>query len=122
VPVQGKLCFEFIFYLLTKNFNFFINFCNFSYRQTVLRALPNLKKLDNVDVTSEEVAEAIRSPLQRMEESFEETSYSANDRGEQNNTNHHQQSQQQQHYRNQSPVSIIIYNSKSTMKLSVICN
>ncbi|XP_050074750.1 cilia- and flagella-associated protein 410 isoform X3 [Anopheles maculipalpis] len=34
-----------------------------SYRQIVLRALPNLKKLDNVDVTPEEVAEAMRAPV-----------------------------------------------------------
>ncbi|KFB52929.1 AGAP005870-PB-like protein [Anopheles sinensis] len=33
-----------------------------SYRQIVLRALPNLKKLDNVEVTPEEVAEAMRAP------------------------------------------------------------
>ncbi|XP_049298091.1 uncharacterized protein F09G8.5 isoform X8 [Anopheles funestus] len=34
-----------------------------SYRQIVLRALPNLKKLDNVDVTPEEVTEAMRAPV-----------------------------------------------------------
>uniref|UniRef100_A0A182WHZ7 U2A'/phosphoprotein 32 family A C-terminal domain-containing protein n=1 Tax=Anopheles minimus TaxID=112268 RepID=A0A182WHZ7_9DIPT len=34
-----------------------------SYRQIVLRALPNLKKLDNVDVTPEEVSEAMRAPV-----------------------------------------------------------
>lgn len=34
-----------------------------SYRQIVLRALPNLKKLDNVEVTPEEVAEAMRAPV-----------------------------------------------------------
>uniref|UniRef100_A0A182QSY2 U2A'/phosphoprotein 32 family A C-terminal domain-containing protein n=1 Tax=Anopheles farauti TaxID=69004 RepID=A0A182QSY2_9DIPT len=33
------------------------------YRQIVLRALPNLKKLDNVDVTPEEVSEAMRAPV-----------------------------------------------------------
>ncbi|XP_049313077.1 heat shock protein DDB_G0288861 isoform X14 [Bactrocera dorsalis] len=32
-----------------------------SYRQTVLRALPNLKKLDNVEVTQEELDEALRA-------------------------------------------------------------
>ncbi|XP_036337444.1 myb-like protein AA [Rhagoletis pomonella] len=31
-----------------------------NYRQTVLRALPNLKKLDNVEVTQEELDEALR--------------------------------------------------------------
>uniref|UniRef100_A0AAG5DE15 U2A'/phosphoprotein 32 family A C-terminal domain-containing protein n=1 Tax=Anopheles atroparvus TaxID=41427 RepID=A0AAG5DE15_ANOAO len=34
-----------------------------TYRQIVLRALPNLKKLDNVDVTPEEVSEAMRAPV-----------------------------------------------------------
>uniref|UniRef100_A0A1Q3G3Z7 Putative activating signal cointegrator 1 complex subunit 2 protein isoform x6 n=1 Tax=Culex tarsalis TaxID=7177 RepID=A0A1Q3G3Z7_CULTA len=34
-----------------------------NYRQIVLRALPNLKKLDNVDVTAEEVSEAMRAPV-----------------------------------------------------------
>ena len=35
----------------------------FSYRRIVLRALPNLKKLDNVEVTPEEVRDAMRSPM-----------------------------------------------------------
>ncbi|XP_062544512.1 GATA zinc finger domain-containing protein 10 isoform X5 [Armigeres subalbatus] len=66
------------------------------YRQIVLRALPNLKKLDNVDVTPEEVSEAMRAPVaqhQPKHEVYEDppsTTYS------------HQQQQQQ--YRNQSPV------------------
>ncbi|CAG9800396.1 unnamed protein product [Chironomus riparius] len=34
-----------------------------NYRRIVLRALPNLKKLDNVEVTPEEVRDAMRSPM-----------------------------------------------------------
>ncbi|EDO63747.1 AGAP005870-PB [Anopheles gambiae str. PEST] len=41
------------------------------YRQIVLRALPNLKKLDNVDVSPEEVAEAMRAPQQMSPENTE---------------------------------------------------
>jgi hypothetical protein len=53
----------------------------FSYRKIVLRALPNLKKLDNVEVTPEEVKEALRGPLpdihqqqqqQKQEEPYDE--------------------------------------------------
>lgn len=39
-------------------------FFSISYRMIVLRALPNLKKLDNVDVTPEEVAEAMQQGTQ----------------------------------------------------------
>lgn len=37
----------------------------FSYRLIVLRALPNLTKLDNVDVSPEEVQEALRGGVRR---------------------------------------------------------
>ncbi|XP_067646659.1 dynein axonemal assembly factor 11 isoform X7 [Eurosta solidaginis] len=52
-----------------------------NYRQTVLRALPNLKKLDNVEVTQEELDEALRggsgsgSAGARDEEEVYEDSY-----------------------------------------------
>ncbi|XP_055623986.1 putative uncharacterized protein DDB_G0279653 isoform X2 [Toxorhynchites rutilus septentrionalis] len=65
-----------------------------SYRQIVLRALPNLKKLDNVDVTPEEVSEAMRSPVvshQPRHEAYEDPPHPA-------------VTQQQQQCRNQSPV------------------
>lgn len=39
-----------------------INFLS-SYRKIVLRALPKLIKLDNVEVTPEEVNEALRGPV-----------------------------------------------------------
>ncbi|XP_065075333.1 uncharacterized protein F09G8.5 isoform X4 [Ochlerotatus camptorhynchus] len=77
-----------------------------TYRQIVLRALPNLKKLDNVDVTPEEVSEAMRAPVAQHQPKHEvhedpPTTYS------------HQQQQQQppQQYRNQSP---IVEQSQST--------
>ncbi|XP_055533915.1 uncharacterized protein LOC129723613 isoform X2 [Wyeomyia smithii] len=69
-----------------------------SYRQIVLRALPNLKKLDNVDVTPEEVADAMRSPItqhQTRHEAYEDTASPSNNQP---------QSSQHQPYRNQSPV------------------
>lgn len=45
-----------------------------NYRSIVLRALPNLKKLDNIDVSPEEVAEALRAaPV--VEETYEEPPY-----------------------------------------------
>lgn len=56
------------------------------YRRIVLRALPNLKKLDNVEVTPEEVREAMRGPApeqqappqqQTKEEPYEEDYESA---------------------------------------------
>lgn len=68
------------------------------YRQIVLRALPNLKKLDNVDVTPEEVSEAMRTPAaqhQPKQEIYEDPPPP---------TYGQQQQQQQQQYRNQSPV------------------
>lgn len=38
-----------------------------SYRKIVLRALPKLVKLDNVEVTPEEVSEALRGPVNNHE-------------------------------------------------------
>lgn len=47
-----------------------------SYRKIVLRALPKLIKLDNVEVTPEEVQDALRNPPaaepQKKEEAYEE--------------------------------------------------
>lgn len=65
-----------------------------TYRQIVLRALPNLKKLDNVDVTPEEVSEAMRAqvaPVQLKHELYEDPSPPP-------------PLAQQQQYRQQSPV------------------
>uniref|UniRef100_A0A8D8BBM1 Protein C21orf2 homolog n=1 Tax=Culex pipiens TaxID=7175 RepID=A0A8D8BBM1_CULPI len=71
-----------------------------NYRQIVLRALPNLKKLDNVDVTPEEVSEAMRAqvaPAQPKHEAYENPSPPPPSAAVQQ---HHQQQQ----YRQQSPV------------------
>lgn len=67
-------------------FSFFIP--KFSYRSIVLRALPNLEMLDNVGVTSEELADAMKGlhTIQRDEEMYEDA-YS-NGSGQ-----HHQQQQ-----------------------------
>ncbi|XP_036338165.1 putative uncharacterized protein DDB_G0272516 isoform X4 [Rhagoletis pomonella] len=79
-----------------------------NYRQTVLRALPNLKKLDNVEVTQEELDEALRgggggsgsgSGGTREEEDVYEDSYAQQQptqRYEQPSPPQQQQQQQQQ--------------------------
>lgn len=49
-----------------------------SYRPIILRALPNLKKLDNVDVTPEEVDDAMNAapiPQQQEQQQIEEDDY-----------------------------------------------
>ncbi|XP_055842090.1 GATA zinc finger domain-containing protein 10 isoform X4 [Episyrphus balteatus] len=79
-----------------------------SYRAVVLRALPNLKKLDNVEVTPEEVEEALNGAPAQVEEE-EEDSYEAppqpSSHQQQQQKVHHQQQQQQQtqqqHYQQQ---------------------
>lgn len=65
----------------------------YSYRAIVLRALPNLKKLDNVEVTQEEVDNALREEgmQQAAEEDVYEDAYEA------------RQQQQQQQQQLQSP-------------------
>ncbi|XP_058826615.1 uncharacterized protein F09G8.5 isoform X1 [Topomyia yanbarensis] len=66
-----------------------------NYRQIVLRALPNLKKLDNVDVTPEEVTDAMRAPVaqhQPRHDAYEDSPPPS--------THQHQHQQ----HRNQSPV------------------
>lgn len=76
-----------------------------NYRQIVLRALPNLKKLDNVDVTPEEVSEAMRAqvaPPQPKHEVYEDPSPPPPP--VQHQPPQHHQQQQQQQYRQQSPV------------------
>lgn len=40
----------------------------FSYRKIVLRALPNLKKLDNVEVSPEEVRDAMKGELHQPQQ------------------------------------------------------
>lgn len=57
--IWSKVSERAIFKFMVNNFFFFI--C--SYRKIVLRALPNLKKLDNVEVTPEEVRDAVRAPV-----------------------------------------------------------
>lgn len=70
-----------------------------SYRQIVLRALPNLKKLDNIDVTPEEVADALRGVTLQEEEVYEE-SYNGGQQQAQSpqQNNHHQQQYQQDNH------------------------
>ncbi|XP_055614619.1 ras guanine nucleotide exchange factor P-like isoform X2 [Uranotaenia lowii] len=84
------------------------------YRQIVLRALPNLKKLDNVDVTPEEVSEAMRAPAvqqhQPKQEIYDDPPAPPQHQ-QQNYSPQQQPPQQQQQYRNQSPV---IEQSQST--------
>ncbi|XP_041770405.1 putative uncharacterized protein DDB_G0279653 isoform X9 [Anopheles merus] len=80
------------------------------YRQIVLRALPNLKKLDNVDVSPEEVAEAMRAPVaqpQQRHEVYENPSPPPPVQHQQTSP----QQQQQQQYRQQSPVIEEYYQS-----------
>ncbi|XP_061502498.1 zinc finger protein rotund isoform X7 [Anopheles gambiae] len=79
------------------------------YRQIVLRALPNLKKLDNVDVSPEEVAEAMRAPVaqpQQRHEVYENPSPPPPVQHQQTSPQ-----QQQQQYRQQSPVIEEYYQS-----------
>lgn len=74
-----------------------------NYRQIVLRALPNLKKLDNVDVTPEEVSEAMRAQVAPPKnEVYEDPSPPPSVQHQQ--YPQQQQQQQQQQYRNQSPI------------------
>lgn len=78
-----------------------------NYRQIVLRALPNLKKLDNVDVTPEEVSEAMRAqvaPPQPKHEAYEDPSPPPPPVQHHQQPPLHHQQQQQQQYRQQSPV------------------
>uniref|UniRef100_A0A2M4AFR3 Putative agap005870-pb-like protein n=1 Tax=Anopheles triannulatus TaxID=58253 RepID=A0A2M4AFR3_9DIPT len=83
-----------------------------SYRQIVLRALPHLKKLDNVEVTPEEVAEAMRAPVaqsppasQRNHEMYENPSPPPQQPPPSSQQHYHQQQQ----YRQQSPPVIEEY-------------
>jgi hypothetical protein len=48
-----------------------------NYRGIVLRALPNLKKLDNVDVTPEEVSDAMRGPAYEEPQQQQQFRYSS---------------------------------------------
>uniref|UniRef100_A0A2M3Z8U2 Uncharacterized protein n=1 Tax=Anopheles braziliensis TaxID=58242 RepID=A0A2M3Z8U2_9DIPT len=84
-----------------------------SYRQIVLRALPHLKKLDNVEVTPEEVAEAMRAPVaqpspasQRNHEMYENPSPPPQQPPP---SSQQQQYHHQQQYRQQSPPVIEEY-------------
>lgn len=83
----------------------------------VLRALPNLEKLDNVDVTPEEVAEALRGGgvAHREEEAYEDA-YSNGTAAQQSQNQQsqqqqqpQQQQQQQQQWRQQSPVREVLF-------------
>lgn len=79
---------------------------NCSYRSIVLRALPNLEMLDNVSVTPEELADAMKGghAMQSQEEMYEDA-YSNGQSPQQSQQQQSQyQQQQQQQYRQQSPV------------------
>lgn len=74
-----------------------------SYRKIVLKALPRLQKLDNIEVTPEEVSDAVRNPIPqhqpKREEVYEEQYQ------EPPNYQQQQQSQPpQQQYRQPSPI------------------
>ncbi|XP_059613719.1 uncharacterized protein F09G8.5 isoform X3 [Phlebotomus argentipes] len=66
-----------------------------NYRAIVLRTLPNLQKLDNIDVTPEELAEARRGSVKRDDVIYEDSSYAEPPPS---------QNQQQSQYRQQSPM------------------
>ncbi|XP_064545982.1 adenylate cyclase, terminal-differentiation specific isoform X6 [Drosophila montana] len=68
-----------------------------NYRAMVLRALPNLKKLDNVEVTQEELDDALRNSSSQMaEEDVYEDAYEARQQQQQQQRTSPQQIQQQQ--------------------------
>lgn len=99
-----------------------LSFCVFSYRAIVLRALPNLETLDNVNVTPEELAEAMKggNAVQSQEEIYEDA-YSNGQSQQQQMQQYEQQSQQQQNqqqpqqqYRQSSPVREVCWHSEST--------
>lgn len=84
--------------------------CLFSYRLIVLRALPNLEMLDNVSVTPEELADAMKggNAAQSQEEIYEDA-YSNGPSQQQTQQQQYQQQppqpqQQQQQFRQTSPV------------------
>jgi hypothetical protein len=87
----------------------------------VLKALPRLQKLDNVEVTPEEVSDAVRNPIPQQtkreevyEEQYNEPSYQQPQQPP--------PQQQQQQYRAPSPireVSIFIY--RITRRLFTVC-
>lgn len=84
--------------------------CSFSYRAIVLRALPNLEMLDNVSVTPEELADAMKAgnAAQSQEEIYEDA-YSNGPSQQQTQQQQYQQQppqqqQQQQQFRQSSPV------------------
>lgn len=96
----------------SNNFQFIIH----SYRAIVLRALPNLEMLDNVSVTPEELADAMKGAhLAQSQEEIYDEAYSngpsqqqAQQQPPQQQQQYHQQTphhqQQQQQYRHQSPI------------------
>lgn len=84
--------------------------CMFSYRAIVLRALPNLEMLDNVSVTPEELADAIKGGqiVQSQEEIYEDAYLNDPSQQQSQQAQYQQQQQQQppsqQQYRQTSPV------------------
>ena len=81
-----------------------------SYRAIVLRALPNLKKLDNIDVTPEEVEEALKGApwKQEVDDVYEDANNGATqqehyNQSQQQQQQHLQQYQQQQQQQQQPP-------------------
>ncbi|XP_030371866.1 mediator of RNA polymerase II transcription subunit 15 isoform X3 [Scaptodrosophila lebanonensis] len=72
-----------------------------NYRAIVLRALPNLKKLDNVEVTQEEMDDALRGSAGAIpEDEVYEDAYEARQQ-QQRTSPQQQQQQQQQHQQHQ---------------------
>lgn len=75
----------------------------------VLRALPHLTKLDNVDVTPEEVNEAVRASVRREEPVYEEQYQEPQvQTHQQQPLLPPQQRQQQQEFRQSSPVREVL--------------
>lgn len=80
--------------IVTRNIYFIFNyFIVFSYRQIVLRALPELTKLDGIDVTPEELSEALRNPSIQPDEEVYEDAYNGAQHNQQQSNNHSRQQQ-----------------------------
>lgn len=76
----------------------------------MLRTLPNLLKLDNIEVTPEELADARRGSVKRDDVIYEDSSY---------NETPSSQNQQQSQYRQQSPMREVRKQLISFTKISI---